>query len=89
MPRASPHSGHACEAELLESAARPEAADAESDEEAALPRCPPALATQAPPSKAFEPGLLGGLEQIELLARPWLEAARHGEAMRRIVVAAE
>lgn len=48
-----------------------------------------ALATQAPPSKAFEPGLLGGLEQIELLARPWLEAARHGEPMRRIVVAAE
>ncbi|MBU3731421.1 MAG: hypothetical protein FGM26_07760 [Beijerinckiaceae bacterium] len=48
-----------------------------------------ALATQAPPSKAFVPGLLDGLEQIETLARPWLEAARHGEPMRRIVVAAE
>ncbi len=48
-----------------------------------------ALATQAPPSKAFVPGLLDGLERIETLARPWLEAARHGEPMRRIVVAAE
>ena len=47
------------------------------------------LATQSPPSKAFMPGLLDGLERIESLAAPWLEAARRGETMRRIVVAAE
>ena len=48
-----------------------------------------ALAMQAPPSHAFVPGILDGLDRIEALAAPWLEAARHGEPMRRIVVAAE
>ena len=48
-----------------------------------------ALASQQPPSKAFVPGLLDGLDRIESLAAPWLEAARRGEPMRRIVVAAE
>jgi hypothetical protein len=49
-----------------------------------------ALVNQPKPSEAIIPGLLDGLDKIEAITKPWMEAARRGQPLSSLVgVAAE
>jgi predicted glycosyltransferase len=57
---------------------------------AEMARAIKALVHQKRPSEAIVPGLLDGLEKIQAITRPWMEAARRGAPLGSIVgVAAE
>ncbi|MHB2167006.1 glycosyltransferase family protein [Alsobacter sp. R-9] len=60
-----------------------------SHDPAEMARAIRALQNQGKPSEAFVPGLLDGLERIQAMTKPWLEAARRGRPKPPVGVAAE